>query len=63
MLDDSLIRRIRQLFGNNLSKGVNTILHKHLIEENQPSGFGSLKGKISAKDIIEDDSDEPYTNR
>lgn len=63
VLDEILARKVRQLFGGNLSKGINALLSEHFAEQSEKGGFGSLKGKISAKDIVEDDSDEPYPSR
>ncbi len=51
VLDELIVARIRQDFGGNLSKGVNTLLHKHLFEEKRgESLFGALKGRVSLKD-------------
>jgi hypothetical protein len=57
LLDEVLARRVRQFAGGNLSKGINELLHAHLSENSAGAGFGSLKGKVSAKDIVRDDSD------
>ncbi len=51
VLDELVVAKVRQDFGGNLSKGVNTLLHRHLFEEKKKeSGFGMLKGKVSFKD-------------
>jgi hypothetical protein len=63
VVDEILAKKIRQMFGGNLSKGINALLTQHFSEKAKMGGFGSLKGKISVKDIVEDDSDDPYPNR
>ncbi len=51
VLDELVVAKVRQDFGGNLSKGVNTLLHRHLFEEKKrESAFGLLKGKVSFKD-------------
>ena len=54
MLDDMIANKVRQLFDGNLSRGVNELLHKHLFEEKKESMWGALKGRASAKDLLED---------
>ena len=50
VLDEAIAARVRQLFGGNLSKGINVLLHKHLNEEKRESAAGLLKGIVSFKD-------------
>jgi len=51
VLDDFVAAKVRQMFGGNLSKGVNTLLHEHLFKEKKKSMFGVLKGRVSVKDL------------
>lgn len=52
VLDEFIAARVRQLFGGNLSKGINVVLRQHLIEEpRKESLFGILHGKVSVRDL------------
>ncbi len=61
VLDEHIAGRIRQMFGGNLSKGVNTALQEWLQKkEPKDSGFGMLKGhgpalKAALRKLREDD--------
>ena len=55
VLDDYILARVRQLSHGNLSAYVNEALRVHLFEENKESMAGALRGKISIKDIREDE--------
>ena len=63
VLDEAIAARVRQLFGGNLSKGVNALLHKHLNEEKRESAFGILKGKVSSKDVLEMEEEDERLER
>lgn len=53
-LDEFIAARVRQLFGGNLSKGVNALLREHLSEKRErESMFGVFKGRVSVKDLRE----------
>ncbi|MBI5036144.1 hypothetical protein HZC09_02260 [Candidatus Micrarchaeota archaeon] len=58
LLDVALAEKVRQMFGGNLSKGVNSLLHKHFFEEKKESAFGLLKGMVSVKDLEELEREE-----
>lgn len=49
VLDEHVAAKIRQMFGENLSKGVNTALEEWLQKkESAHSGFGLFKGEGKA---------------
>ncbi|HLC38394.1 MAG TPA: hypothetical protein VJI71_02990 [Candidatus Norongarragalinales archaeon] len=63
VLDEAIAARVRQLFGGNLSKGINVLLHEHLNEEKKESAFGILKGKVSSKDVLEMEEEDERLGR
>ncbi|MEK6979177.1 MAG: hypothetical protein AABW86_03060 [Candidatus Micrarchaeota archaeon] len=54
VLEESVFQKLKQESDNNMSEFVNRILKKELFETRK-SMFGALKGKISAKDMVEDE--------
>ncbi len=52
-LEDFIVAKIRQLYGGNLSKGLNAVAFEHLFKERRKSGFGLLKGKNYLKELDE----------
>lgn len=59
VLDEFVVEKVRQLFGGNLSRGVNHLLRQHLFEEKRKRrGFGMLKGLVSTKDLDELESED-----
>ena len=51
VMEKMLAEKVRQKFGGNLSKGINTLLREHLTEKKKEGRmFGALKGRISVKD-------------
>lgn len=65
VLDEFIVAKVRQDFGGNLSKGVNTLLRTHLFEERRgKSMFGALKGRVSVKDLedLEREDEEAEKN-
>ncbi|MFH0973923.1 MAG: hypothetical protein V1817_04020 [Candidatus Micrarchaeota archaeon] len=52
-LEDFIVAKIRQMYGGNLSKGLNAVAFEHLFKERKRSGFGLLKGKNYLKDLEE----------
>ena len=64
VFDELVVAKVRQDFGGNLSKGVNTLLHKHLFEERRgKSMFGALKGRVSVKDLDELEREDEKAER
>lgn len=61
VLEKYIAEEVRQMFGGNLSKGVNTLLAKQLErKKTDDSGFGLLKGhgpalKAALRKLREDD--------
>ncbi len=53
LLDEVIVAKVRQMFGGNLSKGINALLFNHLFEEKKESMGGFLKGRVSVKDLEE----------
>jgi hypothetical protein len=51
VLDEFVAAKVKQMFGGNLSKGVNALLYEHLFREKKRSMFGALKGRVSVKDL------------
>lgn len=58
MIDETVAAKVRQLFGGNLSKGVNALLFEHLFKEKRKSAFGILAGKNYLKDLQNLEMDE-----
>ncbi len=54
MLDDAVIAKLRTKTGN-MSAFVNGLLKERLFGKDDESMFGAFKGRMSVKDIIEDD--------
>lgn len=52
VLDEIVVEKLRQLSKGNISKLVNEILEKEFFKKK--SMFGSLRGRISAKDIVKE---------
>jgi len=55
VLENTVMQKLRQDFGNNISAAVNAILKERLFATPKDDLFGSMKGKISAKDLIRDE--------
>ncbi len=53
-LDEYIVKKLKELSPNNISYFVNQHLKKCLFEKKE-SMAGALGGKISTKDIVEDD--------
>ena len=53
VLENNVLKKIKQEAGRNISAYINKILKDFLFKEE--SLFGILKGKISTKDIIEEE--------
>lgn len=63
-IDDFIAARVRQLFGGNLSKGINALLHAHLSEKSEDERmFGALKGRVSLKDVEQIEREEIEAER
>lgn len=56
-LDELIVNKLKQESPNNISASVNKYLYKELFE-NKDSLAGTLKGRISTKDIIRDEDHE-----
>jgi hypothetical protein len=52
-LDETIVRKLREVSPNNISAFVNANLRKCLFERKKSLG-GALRGKVSTKDITED---------
>ncbi|MCX6767982.1 MAG: hypothetical protein NTY90_04630 [Candidatus Micrarchaeota archaeon] len=63
VLDEFLAAKVKQMFGGNLSKGINALLYEHLFREKKKSMFGALKGRVSAKDLGELRREEERTEK
>ena len=55
VLEDSVMAKLRQDFGSNISSAVNSILKDFLFKPKDDALFGCLRGKVSGKDIIKDE--------
>ncbi len=53
VIEADLFEKLRQSFGKNMSAAVNALLRKELFGKKK-SMFGAFRGKVSAKDRIED---------
>lgn len=54
VLEETLFQKLKQEAANNISEFVNKLLKKELFETRKDL-FGALKGRISGKDMIEDE--------
>ena len=54
VLDEAVMEKLRRVSPNNISGVVNELLKKELFGKGK-SMFGSLKGRVSAKDMVEDE--------
>ena len=63
VLDEVIAAKVRQLFNGNLSKGINILLQQHLGEKKKESAFGILKGRVSAKDVLEMEQEDEKLGR
>ena len=60
VLDEAMVKKLRQKSRGNMSKLANEILKEALFQKGK-SMFGELKGLVSTKDIIkEEDHEELY---
>jgi len=57
VLDEAVVKKLRQKSRGNMSKLANEILKEALFQKGK-SRFGELKGLVSAKDIIEEEAHE-----
>ncbi len=55
VLENTVMQKLRQDFGTNISAAVNTILKERLFATPKDDLFGSMKGRFSAKDLIRDE--------
>ncbi len=57
VLDEAVVRKLRQMSQGNMSELANRILRKALFEKGE-SMFGELKGLVSVRDIAEEETHE-----
>jgi len=57
VLDEAVVKKLRQKSRGNMSKLVNEILKEALFQKGK-SMFGELKGLVSTKDIVEEEVHE-----
>lgn len=57
VLDEAVVKKLRQKSRGNMSKLVNEILKESLFQKGK-SMFGELKGLVSTKDIVEEEVHE-----
>jgi hypothetical protein len=57
VLDEAVVKKLRQKSSDNMSKLANTILREVLFKKGD-SMFGELKGLVSTKDIVEEETHE-----
>ena len=57
VLDEAVVKKLRQKSRGNMSKLANEILKEALFQKGK-SMFGELKGLVSTKDIIKEESHE-----
>jgi len=55
VLENTVMQKLRQDFGTNISAAVNSILKERLFATPKDGLFGSMKGKFSAKDLVRDE--------
>lgn len=57
VLDEAVVKKLRQKSSDNMSKLANTILMEVLFKKGD-SMFGELRGLVSTKDIVEEETHE-----
>lgn len=57
VLDDAIVKKLRQMSPGNISKLANRILREALFRRGR-SMFGELRGLVSTKDIVEEEAHE-----
>jgi uncharacterized protein YozE (UPF0346 family) len=57
VLDEAVVKKLRQKSSDNMSKLANTILREVLFKKGD-SMFGELRGLVSTKDIVEEETHE-----